>query len=105
MNEEDDLLTPAAPVEVPPLIAESAPEQLPLPMPMAVDGPTVNLIPATPQGSQASTAHIPTPTLPEVESFPPPRLPRSRSQTPAEALLGAEEGRVTRHRSRSKTPI
>jgi hypothetical protein len=91
------------------------------PLPSPVAGPTVTLIPATPQGSQQvempgppPTPAVPPPSVPSPpaliseEPYPPPSLPhrviRNRSRTPAAALLGVDS-RTTRARSRSKTPI
>lgn len=106
--------SPFTPLEVPMDLdeADSDAPTLPLPSPVVDPAPSVNLIPATPQASQEGPVPLPRPPSPplppvsEVESLPPPsRHLRSRSRSQAAAFLGAEEGRNTRSRSRSKTPI
>ena len=74
----------------------------------SVPTPTVQLIPATPQGSQDVASPLPTPAPPPpnvagVDSVPPP-LARKRSRTPAVGHLEVE-ARTTRARSRSKSPM
>ena len=71
--------------------------------------PTVNLIPATPQGSSVSH-QPPLPTaIAEAQAAPPPPcpVPHGHSRTPAvdPSRLGLREGPTTRARSCSKTPI
>jgi hypothetical protein len=92
-----------------PLAANPPPPPVPSPI-----GPTLNVVPATPHGSQEvaiPTPAVPSPAVPSPAAAmivdplpPPPRVIRSRSRTPAAALLGVEN-RATRSRSRSKTPI
>ena len=72
----------------------------PASLPSHVAAPTVAVVPATPQGSQEGAVPITAPAAPQ-EPLP---VIRSRSRTPAAGLLGVE-GRTTRARSRSKTPI
>jgi len=93
------------------------------PLPSPIAGPTVTLIPATPQGTQQVEipGSIPTPAAVPPSSVPPPSVPSpptamnedplplpppppNRSQTPAAALLEVDS-RTTRARTRSKTPI
>lgn len=62
--------------------------------------PSLHLIPATPQGSQERTSGaVPVPAPAPI----PVLRNRARSRTPAAYLLPSE-GRITRSRSRSKTP-
>jgi hypothetical protein len=99
--------TDRPPVSLPVSTADPAPLPTPSAVPAPAPAPLVNVIPATPQGSHNLVAPLPTPVLPPppLPTLPPaPRIPRSRSRTPAPALLGVEEGRTTRSRSRSKPP-
>jgi hypothetical protein len=128
MADVGPILTGSAPPVVP--IQAPGPPPFPQPPPASthtVPQPTVNVIPATPQGSQKSNVPTEAPSVPrprpsppppptEVESIPPPlptegesippppRNPRGRSRTPAAALLAVESSRTTRSRSRSKEP-
>ena len=95
-----------APAAAAPAAAGAAAAVHPASVPPPVPAPTVNVIPATPQGSQDTAIPTPTPALPASspaeETVPPPRNPRSRSRTPATLLR--VDGPTTQTRSRSKTP-
>lgn len=98
--------TPLVPTSLPPAPVPTplppAPLPTTVPLPTTLPPPIVTLIPPTPHGSQDVAP--PPPTAHAESPLPPPTVVRSRSRTPARELLGVQ-GRTTRSRSRSKTPI